>query len=129
MNLDFATLPEDTVALKDMIVFLATSHTDLEKKHQASESKIVSLEERIRLLQNELFRRKSEKNILPEKDPHQLYLFDVAEVPEPEKSKLIEVPAHIRKKPVENLCPKSFPASMWFTILTRRKRFAPADAS
>jgi len=63
MNLDFATLPEDTVTLKDMIVFLAASHTDLEKKHQASESKIISLEERIRLLQNELFRRKSEKNI------------------------------------------------------------------
>ncbi|MFZ2633180.1 MAG: hypothetical protein WA081_17850 [Desulfosalsimonadaceae bacterium] len=38
-----------------MIVFLADAHTDLEKKSQI---KIDFLEDRIRLLQNELFGRK-----------------------------------------------------------------------
>ena len=65
---------------------------DLEEKSQA---KIASLEERIRLLQNELFGRKSEKHIPPEKDPQQLYLFDE---PEPEKAETITVPAHTRQK-------------------------------
>jgi len=109
MNLDFATLPEDTAALRDIIVFLADSHTDLEKKHQASESKIASLEERIRLLQNELFGRKSEKHISPEKDPQQLYLFDEPDLPEPEKVDNITVPAHIRKKTGRKPLPKDLP--------------------
>jgi transposase len=94
MNLDLATLPEDTAALKDMIVFLADAHTALEEK---SEAKIASLQEYIRLLQNELFGRKSEKHISPERDPQQLYLFDEPEVP-PEKAETITVPAHSRKK-------------------------------
>ena len=109
MNLDFATLPEDTAALRDIIVFLAGSHTDLEKKHQASKAKIVSLEERIRLLQNEIFRRKSEKHIIPEKDPHQLYLFDEPDLPEPEKDESITVPAHTRKKTGRKPLPKDLP--------------------
>jgi len=109
MNLDFATLPEDTAALRDIIVFLADSHTDLEKKHQASESKIISLEERIRLLQNELFGRRSEKHISPEKDPQQLYLFDEPDLPEPEKVESITVPAHIRKKTGRKPLPKDLP--------------------
>ena len=106
MNLDFATLPEDTAALRDIIVFLADSHTALEEKSQA---KITSLEERIRLLQNELFGRKSEKHIFPERDPQQLYLFDEPELPEPEKVDNITVPAHIRKKTGRKPLPKDLP--------------------
>ena len=106
MNLDIATLPEDTAALKDMIVFLADAHTDLEEKTQA---KIASLEERIRLLQNELFGRKSEKHIPPEKDQQQLYLFDEPGLPEPEKADTITVPAHTRKKRGRKPLPKDLP--------------------
>jgi transposase len=108
MNLDFATLPEDTAALKDMIVFLAEAHTDLEKQNQNSQLKIASLEERIRLLQNELFGRKSEKHISPERDPQQLYLFDEPEV-QPEKAETITVPAHTRKKTGRKPLPKDLP--------------------
>jgi len=109
MNLDISTLPEDTAALKDVIIFLADSHTDLEKKHQASQDKIINLEERIRLLQNELFGRKSEKQIHPEKDPRQLYLFDEPELPEPETAETITVPAHTRKKQGRKPLPKDLP--------------------
>ena len=109
MNLDFATLPEDTAALRDIIVFLADSHTDLEKKHQASEAKIASLQEYIRLLQNEIFGRRTEKHISPERDPQQLYLFDEPEVLEPEKADTITVPAHTRKKTGRKPLPKDLP--------------------
>jgi len=109
MNLDLSTLPDSTSALKEFIVFLAESHTDLEKKNQSSQLKIDFLEERIRLLQNELFGRKTEKHIVPEKDPQQLCLFDEPDVPEPEKPDTITVPAHIRKKSGRRPLPKDLP--------------------
>jgi hypothetical protein len=87
MNLDLSTLPDSTSALKELIVFFGgLPHTDLEKKSQI---KINFLEESIRLLQNELFGRKTEKHIVPEKNPQQLCLFDEPDVPEPEKADTI----------------------------------------
>jgi len=102
MTFDIATLPEDTAALKDLIISLADAHTELEEKNK-------TLEERIRLLTNELFGRKSEKYIHPEKDQQQLYLFDEPELQEPEKTETITVPAHIRKKRGRKPLPKDLP--------------------
>ena len=106
MNFDLSTLPDSTSALKELIGSLAGSYTDLEEK---SQTKIASLEERIRLLQNELFGRKSEKHISPEKDPQQLYLFDMPKLPEPEIAETITVPAHARKKSGRKPLPKDLP--------------------
>jgi transposase len=102
MNLDISTLPENTSDLKKLISDLADSHTNLEEKNQF-------LEERIRLLQNELFGRKSEKQKFPEKDQLQLCLFDEPELPEPEKVATITVPAHTRKKNGRKPLPKDLP--------------------
>jgi hypothetical protein len=112
MNLDLSTLPDSTSALKELIVFLADAHTDLEKKNQSSQLKIDFLEERIRLLQNELFGRKTEKHIVPEKDPQQLCLFDEPDVPEPENADIITVPALSARKAAESRCRRNCRALM-----------------
>lgn len=52
MNADLSSLPDDTVISKQDVVELATQYQE----------KIQYLEDRIRLLQNELFGRKSEKS-------------------------------------------------------------------
>lgn len=106
MNLDISKLPDDTSTLKELIDSLTDSYTDLETK---SQSRIDYLEERIRLLQNELFGRKSEKQKFPEKDQLQLCLFDEPELPEPEKFATITVPAHTRKKSGRKPLPKDLP--------------------
>jgi transposase len=111
MNYDLETLPDDTTALKGMLSALATSHTDLEKENQIKQTHIKFLEGRIRLLQNELFGRKTEKRPAPESDQHQLLLFNeaetqiVSEVPE----ETIAVPAHTRKKRGRKPLPKDLP--------------------
>ncbi len=74
MKLDTATLPDDHDALKAIIIEFAEQH-EKSKKH------IELLEERIRLLTNEIFGRKSEKQP-HEPDQTQLNLFGQAE-PEP----------------------------------------------
>ncbi|MEW5910825.1 MAG: IS66 family transposase, partial [Thermodesulfobacteriota bacterium] len=79
------------------------SYRDLEQRKQA---RIESLEERIRLLQKELFGRKTEKQ--PKADQHQLLLFDEADEPEPEPEK-ITVPAHTRKKSGRKPLPAELP--------------------
>ncbi|MBC2717975.1 MAG: IS66 family transposase [Desulfobacteraceae bacterium] len=106
MNLNLATLPENTSALKELIGSLADFYTDLETK---SQSRIDYLEERIRLLQNELFGRKTEKRQPPEPDQLQLCLFDEPDLPEPEKTDTITVPAHTRKKGDRKPLPKDLP--------------------
>ena len=106
MNFDIATLPENTAALKELIGSLAESYSDLEAK---SQSQISCLEERIRLLQNELFGRKTEKHQSPETDPLQLCLFGEPDLPEPEKVDTITVPSHDRKKRGRKPLPKELP--------------------
>ena len=71
MDVDVSSLPENPADLKAIVISLATSRVDLEKTYQ---SRIEYLEERIRLLQKELFGRKSEK--LPKEDRDQLLLFN-----------------------------------------------------
>jgi transposase len=98
MNLDLSTLPDDTVALKELV--------------GSFQDKINFLEERIRLLQNELFGRKSEKRAVPESDQRQLYLFNEAEAEADKKDKEpeeITVPAHSRKKSGRKPLPEDLP--------------------
>ena len=105
MNLDATTLPDDPDALKEMIFSLAESHAEQERSFQ---QRIELLEERIRLLTNEIFGRKSEKQP-PEPDQTQLNLFGQAE-PEPAPvEEEITVPAHTRKKRGRKTLPKDFP--------------------
>jgi len=103
MNIDVSRLPDNPFELKDIICSLTISYRDLEQRKQA---RIESLEERIRLLQKELFGRKTEKQ--PKPDQHQLLLFDEADEPEPEPEK-ITVPAHTRKKSGRKPLPVELP--------------------
>jgi transposase len=92
MNIDVSALPDNAEDLKEIIKSLK----DLEQEKQ---SRIDFLEERIRLLQNELFGRKTEKP--PRIDRKQLLLFHedqpeaTGDTAEPEK---ITIPKHTRKK-------------------------------
>ena len=95
MNLDLAKLPDDTSELKEII--------------GSFQEKVNTLEERIRLLQNELFGRKTEKRKTPETDQLQLCLFDEPEILKPEKADTITVPAHTRKKRGRKPLPKDLP--------------------
>jgi transposase len=99
-------------------VYMAIGSTDMRKSinglsiliEQKNQSRIAFLEERIRLLQNDLFGRKSEKQ--PKPDQHQMLLFDEEHTNEPEKEELQEqvtVPAHTRKKRGRKLLPAELP--------------------
>lgn len=99
MNVDLARLSDDTAELKNIIFSLQS----IQEKNQ---SRIEFLEERIRLLQKELFGRRTEKP--PKEDQHQLLLFDEADEPEPEPEK-ITVPAHTRKKRGRKPLPEELP--------------------
>ena len=101
MNIDATTLPEDHDALKAMIIEFAKNEASYQKR-------IEHLEERIRLLTNEIFGRKSEKHV-PEPDQNQLSLFAQAE-PEPEPIiEEVTVPEHTRKKRGRKPLPKDLP--------------------
>ncbi len=96
MDIDLSKLSDDTVLTKKDIVFLIAA---LETKHQ---EKIHYLEERIRLLQNELFGQKSEKHY-PGAGDLQLPIFSAAladdqQPIEPEPANTVVVAAHQRKK-------------------------------
>jgi len=78
MNVDASSLPENAADLKAIVISLAASHAGLKEKEQTYQSRIEYLEERIRLLQNELFGRKTEK--LPPEDRDQLPLFNEVEI-------------------------------------------------
>ncbi len=104
--MNVSTLPDNTSALKELVGSLVDSYTVLETK---SQSRIDYLEERIRLLQNELFGRKTEKYQPPEKDQLQLCLFDDPDLPVPEEIETIAVPEHTRKKKGRKPLPKDLP--------------------
>jgi len=93
MNPDLKSLPDDADQLKELI---ASFQIDLEKNQE----QIHYLEERIRLLQNELFGRKSEKHY-PE-DHRQLPIFNDSRIQDESDEALVNntivVPAHKRKK-------------------------------
>jgi transposase len=112
MLIDKKTLPEDIDSLKQTIVAMVAAQVELEQRYR---SQIDYLQERIRLLQNELFGPKTEKRPLPE-DAKQLKLFNEAEVLCPEAAaedekaaQTMDIPAHTRKKPKRKPLPKDLP--------------------
>jgi transposase len=105
MNLDVTKLPDDAAELKE---FFVSYCTQLEQKHQ---TQIDYLEERIRLLQNELFGRKSEKVIVDPPDQKLLFDTPAAEpsVPDSSTDDLIIIPEHGRKKRGRKPLPEDLP--------------------
>ena len=101
MNADLSSLPDDAHVSKQDLVKIVDS---LEVKYQ---EKINYLEERIRLLQNELFGRKSEKHN-PGCDL-QLPIFKADQAPEPKVDDTIVVAAHKRKKSGRKPLPDNLP--------------------
>ena len=112
MNFDLSKLPDDASELKEFFIFHCF---ELEQKQQIQEQKyqaqIDCLEERVRLLQNELFGRKSEKQLPEHRD--QMTLFDIPEtrspVTDPSADKRITIPEHTRKKRGRKPLPKDLP--------------------
>jgi transposase len=103
MNLDLLKLPDDAAALKEIIAF----HLNQQEKFQ---ERIDYLEQMVRLLQKELFGRKSEKHILPGHEQRQL--FDPVEEPESNRKVLEEkivIPEHTRKKQGRKPLPADLP--------------------
>ena len=100
MNLDLSKLPDDATALKEIIVF----------QQEKYEEHIDYLEQMVRLLQKEIFGRKSEKHVLA--DHEQRQLFDPIEAPEfdrqVDKDKIV-IPEHTRKKRGRKLLPADLP--------------------
>jgi len=103
-----ALLPNNFELLKAIIRNQEAVFLDQKERY---ELRIEFLEERLRLFQNELFRRSSEKRPV-EEDPRQLHLFNEAEVTvseeEPAKEE-ITVPAHARQKPKRKPLPDHLP--------------------
>ena len=105
MNLHASKLPDDPDALKEIVLSLVNANAEQERSFQ---QRIEYLEERIRLLTNEIFGRKSEKQ-LPEPDQQQLNLFGQAE-PEPAAvEEDLTIPEHTRKKRGRKPLPKDLP--------------------
>ena len=96
MNVDVRKLSDDPEELKKIIVSLKDSYQE----------KIEYLEQKIRLLQIEIFGRKSEKRPLP--DINQLRLFDEPE-PDPPTIERIVVPSHSRRKRGRKPLPENLP--------------------
>ena len=102
MNADLSSLPDDAHVSKQDLVKIVDS---LEVKYQ---EKINYLEERIRLLQNDLFGRKSEKHY-PGYDL-QMPIFEASDqAPEPKADDTIVVAAHKRKKRGRKPLPDNLP--------------------
>ena len=103
MNLDLKKLPDDAAALKEIIGF----HLKQQEKYQ---ERIDYLEQMVRLLQKEIFGRKSEKHVLP--DHEQRHLFDPIESPESDhrlSEDKIVIPEHTRKKRGRKPLPADLP--------------------
>jgi transposase len=109
MKLDISSLPDDSAELKEIILSLAACRADLEEKQHSYQSRIDYLQERIRLLQNELFGRKSEK--LTKEDRRQLLLFNEVETTETTVAipNEIKIAAHTRRKTGRKPLPKELP--------------------
>jgi transposase len=100
MNFDSLKLPDDASELKELFI---TSCVEYEQK-------IEYLEEQIRLLQNEIFGRKSEKPFFPSRDQIPLFETPTVEPPAKESSdELIEVPGYTRKKRGRKPLPEDLP--------------------
>ncbi len=103
MNLDLSKLPDDAAALKEIIAF----HLTNEEKYQ---ERIDYLEQMVRLLQKEIFGRKSEKHVLPDQEQRQL--FDPTTAPESDhrlpEDKIV-IPEHTRKKRGRKPLPAELP--------------------
>jgi len=97
MKLDVNNLPEDPILLKEIILGL--------------DKKLSYLQEQIRLLQNQIFGKKSEKR--PKGDDRQISLFNEAEVVEPPATEAvqqtIEVAGHSRAKRGRKPLPADLP--------------------
>jgi transposase len=94
MFLELKQLPDDTESLKQIIT---------SQQHQ-----IDHLQEMVRLLQNEIFGRKSEVRALV--NPNQLQLFTPPAEPEPVKpDETIEIKGHARKKRGRKPLPEKLP--------------------
>ncbi len=98
MNLDIATLPDDSTLLKQMLVEF--------QGHFDKETGI--LLEQIRLLRAQLFGRKSEK-IKPGSSVQPLFLFDMPEPEIKEEEEEVHVPAHNRRKRGRKPLPEELP--------------------
>lgn len=102
MNVDVQSLPGDSDKLKEIIASLTTTQ-------ERNQAEIDFLKERIRLLTNELFGRKTEK--LPKADEKQLLLFaedqvDVEGAAPPDE---VTIPQHKRKKRCRKPLPEDLP--------------------
>ena len=100
MNLDLSKLPDDAAALKDIIVFQQEKYGE----------RIDYLEQMVRLLQKEIFGRKSEKHVLPDQEQRQL--FDPVTEPESDhrlSEDQIVIPEHTRKKRGRKSLPADLP--------------------
>lgn len=103
MNLQADKLPEEPLALKEIIETLFCDNQRLEEKNQY-------LQEYIRLLKNEIFGRKSEKQ--PRVDHHQFPLFGQIEdepADEQDAREPIAVSGHSRIKPGRKPLPADLP--------------------
>jgi transposase len=126
MDIDLSKLSDDTVLTKKDIVFLIEA---LETKHK---EKIHYLEERIRLLQNELFGQKSEKHY-PGPGDLQLPIFSAGlnvdqQHVEPESEHSIEVAAHQRKKRGRKPLPANLPRIEIIHDLGEDEKVCPCGA-
>jgi transposase len=103
MILDISKLPDDAASLKEII-----AHQLIEtEKYQ---ERIDYLEQMVRLFQKELFGRKSEKDVLPDRE--QLPLFEKTEQAlsgPPATEEKIVIDAHERKKPGRKPLPEDLP--------------------
>jgi len=106
-SMNLQSLPDSIIELKNLILAINDSHVSTEKKYQA---RIEFLEERVRLLQKELFGRKTEKQ--PAVDQKQLYLFNETEsgdMKEAEEPSVVLVPEHTRGKKGRKPLPDHLP--------------------
>ena len=104
MKSDLSSLPDDVRLSKQDIASLIEA---IDQKYQ---EKIHYLEERIRLLQNELFGKKSEQR--REGDDHQMPILgqlENASDPSPASQETIVVPAHKRRKRGRKPLPEDLP--------------------
>jgi transposase len=113
MSLSLDNLPDDTSKHKE---FFLSFFQELEKQHHRQEQKyqeqINYLEEKVRLLQNELFGRKTEKTIVD--PPNQVPLFESSKTnehpePNPSDDDRVVIPEHSRRKRGRKPLPEDLP--------------------
>lgn len=107
MEIDLSKLTDDPAQLKQIIALLADERRRDQSRY---EERIRHLEEYVRLLKNEIFGRKSEKQIVFDDKQRLLFCEDPqAPTPEDQAPEPVVVPAHNRKKPGRKPLPASLP--------------------